>query len=220
MIYVNQGTKYYKGDEYEIKALDNVTIHIEKGEFVAVMGDSGSGKSTLLNMIGGLDELSSGEIYLDNIQITGLSPIRRDNIRKKYVSYVFQHFALLPEFTCYENIELPLLAGNIAKKNRKERIQKIMEELKITRYSHLFPEQLSGGQKQRVAIARALVLDTPVLLADEPTGALDNDNTYRLLNIFKKIHDSGKTIVVVTHSTDVAQCADRIIYLDDGAVME
>lgn len=212
--------KCYYGDEYEIKALEHISFTIEEGEFVAIMGESGSGKSTLLNIIGGLDSASEGTVYIDSIPITELSNAKLDEIRKKYISFVFQHFALLPEFTVYENVEIPLLGKNIKKKERKEQIMTILSELNIEKYKNHFPNQLSGGQQQRVAIARALVSDNPIILADEPTGALDKETSVALMKLLKDINQKGKTILVVTHSDVVAEYADRCIWLNGGLFQE
>lgn len=220
MIRLVDVSKSYIGDSYEIKAVNHASLHIKQGEFVVIMGESGSGKSTLLNMIGGLDYATEGEIYLNGIPITSLHPQKLDEIRKSYISFVFQHFALLPEFSVYENIEIPLLAENIKRKERKERIISVLKKLNMEDYKNKFPDQLSGGQQQRIAIARALVAEHPIILADEPTGALDQKNATLLMEIFKEINKEGKTVVVVTHSNLVAEYADRCIRLADGMVVE
>lgn len=209
-------SKSYLGDEYEIKALDHISFVVNEGEFVAIMGESGSGKSTLLNIIGCLDSASEGMVYIDSVPITELNNAGLDKVRKKYISFVFQHFALLPEFTVYENVEIPLLGKNVKRKERKQKILSILSELNIEQYKNHFPEQLSGGQQQRVAIARALVADSPIILADEPTGALDKETAVALMELLKSIHQKGKTILVVTHSDVVAEYASRCIWLDGG----
>lgn len=209
-------SKSYLGDEYEIKALDHISFVVNEGEFVAIMGESGSGKSTLLNIIGCLDSASEGTVYIDSVPITELTNAGLDKVRKKYISFVFQHFALLPEFTVYENVEIPLLGKNVKRKERKQKILSILSELNIEQYKNHFPEQLSGGQQQRVAIARALVADSPIILADEPTGALDKETAVALMELLKSIHQKGKTILVVTHSDVVAEYASRCIWLDGG----
>lgn len=209
-------SKSYLGDEYEIKALDHISFVVNEGEFVAIMGESGSGKSTLLNIIGCLDSASEGTVYIDSVPITELNNAGLDKVRKKYISFVFQHFALLPEFTVYENVEIPLLGKNVKRKERKQKILSILSELNIEQYKNHFPKQLSGGQQQRVAIARALVADSPIILADEPTGALDKETAVALMELLKSIHQKGKTILVVTHSDVVAEYASRCIWLDGG----
>lgn len=220
MIRLNNVSKVYKGDEYEIKALNQVSFEIREGEFLVIMGESGSGKSTLLNIIGCLDYVTEGEVYINSIDVTKLKGQKLDEIRKKYISFIFQHFALLPEFTVYENVEIPLLANNIRRKERKQKIESVLKELNISSYGNLFPDQLSGGQQQRVAIARALVSDSPIIMADEPTGALDKENAILLMEILKKINKKGNTIVVVTHSNLVASYADRIVKLNGGLIFE
>lgn len=216
MIKLVDVSKSYFGDEYEIKALNHISLEIKAGEFVAIMGESGSGKSTLLNIIGCLDYASEGEVYIDSIPVTKLSGRKLDQVRKKYISFIFQHFALLPEFSVYENVEIPLLASNVKKKERQKKIMSVLTDLKMQEYRDHLPEQLSGGQQQRVAIARALVTDSPVILADEPTGALDKANAVLLMEILEKINKKGKTILVVTHSDLVAGYAERCIQLDGG----
>lgn len=220
MIRLVDVSKSYVGDSYEIKAVNHVSLRIEQGEFVVIMGESGSGKSTLLNIIGGLDHATEGEVYLNGESITSLNSQKLDQIRKSYISFVFQHFALLPEFSVYENIEIPLLAENVKRKERKERILTVLKKLKMEDYRNQFPDQLSGGQQQRVAIARALVTERPIILADEPTGALDQKNAILLMEIFKEINKAGKTVVIVTHSNLVAEYANRCIRLSDGMVVE
>lgn len=216
MIKIEDMSKCYIGDEFEIKALDHVSLEISKGEFVAIMGESGSGKSTLLNIIGCLDYPTEGELYIDSKKVTGLSDQQTDEVRRDYISFIFQHFALLPEFSVYENIEIPLLSQNIKRKERKKKILEALKELNMEKYKNHFPNQLSGGQQQRVAIARALVADSPIILADEPTGALDEKNAIMLMELLTEIHKKGRTVIVVTHSEMVADYAKRRIYLSEG----
>lgn len=220
MIRLVDVSKTYIGDSYEIKAVNHISLQIERGEFVVIMGESGSGKSTLLNLIGGLDCVTEGQVYLDSVPISGLKHEKLDKVRKTYISFIFQHFALLPEFSVYENIEIPLLAENAKRKERKERILSVLKKLNMEEYRNQFPDQLSGGQQQRVAIARALVTDRPVILADEPTGALDRKNAILLMEMLKEINKEGKTVVIVTRSNLVAEYANRCIWLSDGMVVE
>ena len=216
LLEVKNISKTYGSGETAVKALKNVSFSVPKGEYVAIVGESGSGKSTLLNIIGCLDSASEGTVYIDSVPITELNNAGLDKVRKKYISFVFQHFALLPEFTVYENVEIPLLGKNVKRKERKQKILSILSELNIEQYKNHFPEQLSGGQQQRVAIARALVADSPIILADEPTGALDKETAVALMELLKSIHQKGKTILVVTHSDVVAEYASRCIWLDGG----
>lgn len=220
MICLKNVSKRYVGDEYDVLALNQLSLEIQDGEFVAITGASGSGKSTLLNLIGCMDSASEGELYIDSIPLHHASAGKLDQIRKQYISFVFQHFALMPEFTVYENVEIPLLARNYPKKERKERIRGALKRLGIEGYEKKYPDQLSGGQQQRVAIARALVADSPIILADEPTGAIDTKNTQQLMEFLIEINQSGKTVILVTHSDLVAQYAKRVIRLNDGLMIE
>lgn len=220
MICLKNVSKRYVGDEYDVLALNQLSLEIQDGEFVAITGASGSGKSTLLNLIGCMDSASEGELYIDSIPLHHASAGKLDQIRKQYISFVFQHFALMPEFTVYENVEIPLLARNYPKKERKERICGALKRLGIEGYEKKYPDQLSGGQQQRVAIARALVADSPIILADEPTGAIDTKNTQQLMEFLIEINQSGKTVILVTHSDLVAQYAKRVIRLNDGLMIE
>lgn len=220
MITLKNVSKRYSGDEYEVLALNQVSLEIPAGEFLAVTGASGSGKSTLLNIIGCMDRASEGEVYIDSLPLHKAGTSKLDRIRKQYISFVFQHFALLPEFTVYENVEIPLLAQNCPKKQRKERIHRVLEQLGIVDYSKKFPDQLSGGQQQRAAIARALAADHPIILADEPTGAIDTRNAELLMELLTEINQTGKTVIVVTHSDMVAGYAGRVIRLNDGLMIE
>ena len=213
-------SKSYLGDEYEIKALDHISFVVNEGEFVAIMGESGSGKSTLLNIIGCLDSASEGTVYIDSVPITELNNAGLDKVRKKYISFVFQHFALLPEFTVYENVEIPLLGKNVKRKERKQKILSILSELNIEQYKNHFPEQLSGGQ-QRVAIARAMVMKPRVLLCDEPTGNLDTQNSSEVIALLKEASKKyEQTIIMITHNRSIAQTADRVLQVSDGVLTD
>ena len=216
MIELKNISKTYKGKFYEVHALKNINLKIDKGEFVAVMGSSGSGKTTLLNMIGLIDKWDEGEVYIDG------KKVEKKNIqeyRKKYITFVFQHFALIETDTVYENIALPMLARKVPKGKRKETIKTLLSELGINELSRQLPTKISGGQKQRVAIARALASDTEIILADEPTGALDKENTEDIIKILRKLAAKGKTIILVTHDIHVAECADRIIQIENGEIV-
>lgn len=219
MLTLENVTKIYKGDLFETRALQDVSLTVEQGEFVAIMGESGSGKTTLLNIIGGMDTLSSGKYYLQDVAVHECNPAKLDKVRKQYISFIFQHFALMEEYNVFENIEAPLLARNVRKPVRKKKIQELAEKLGIDELLDKYPSQISGGQKQRVAFARALVTNSPVILADEPTGALDEENTQKVMELFKELHNDGKTIVLITHDNMVANYADRIVNLRDGKVI-
>lgn len=219
MLTLENVTKIYKGDLFETKALQDVSLTVEQGEFVAIMGESGSGKTTLLNIIGGMDVLSSGKYYLQDIAVHECKPAKLDRVRKQHISFIFQHFALMEEYNVFENIEAPLLARNVRKSVRKKKIRECAEKLGIEELLDKYPSQISGGQKQRVAFARALVVDNPVILADEPTGALDEENTKKVMALFEALHNDGKTIVLITHDDKVANYADRIVKIRDGKII-
>lgn len=218
MIEIKNLTKVYKGDAFEVVALKNVSLRIEDGEFVSIMGESGSGKSTLLNCIGLIDDFNQGEYMLDGNTIHKLSNKESGIIRKDSISFIFQHFELMRNYTVYENIEIPLLAKNIRKAKRKRMVRERAEQLRVEELLGKYPYQLSGGQQQRIAIARALVADNPYILADEPTGALDSKNSTELMHILKNINETGKTIIMVTHDTKMAEYSDRVIRLEDGQI--
>lgn len=218
MITINNISKIYEGDDYRVAALDTISLKIEEGEYVAVMGPSGSGKTTLLNIIGCMDSPTQGDYYLREKNVSEMLGKELTNIRKEYVSFVFQNFALMPDYTAYENIEVPLLARNVHRKERKERIIKIMEQLGIENLVNKLPSQMSGGQQQRVAIARALVGGNPLILADEPTGALDQNTSKDLMDLFDDMHRDGHTVIIITHDLEVAKRADKIIEIVDGKI--
>lgn len=218
MITLKNVTKIYKGDLFETVALRDVSLTVKEGEFIAIMGESGSGKTTLLNILGGMDSLTSGEYFLQDMEVHKYKANNLDKIRKKYISFIFQHFALMEEYNVFENIEAPLIARNIKKSERKKRIKEIVEKLGIEELLDKYPGQISGGQKQRVAFARALVTECPIILADEPTGALDEDNTKNVMKKFEDLHKEGKTIILITHDRKVAAYAERIIEIKDGHI--
>lgn len=220
MIELNNVTKIYGTKENGTKALDNVCLTIKDGEMVAIMGTSGSGKSTLINIIGGMDKLTSGSylyngIDVGNMNVTGLNKFRKDN-----VSFIFQHFALLNHYSVYENVEVPLRAHRIHRKERKRRIMEKLNMVGIEEQANKLPVEMSGGQQQRCAIARALVYDNQLMVADEPTGALDSNNSNEIMNIFRSINKLGKTVIIVTHDENIAKKCDRIINIEDGKVVE
>lgn len=220
MIKLENITKIYKASNVEKKALDGLSLIINDGEFVAIKGKSGSGKSTLLNIIGCMDTLSEGTYFLDDEDISIASVFKLDKIRKNKISFIFQSYELVEQYTVYENIEIPLLAAKVSPKLRKKKINAIMEQLGIGGLAKKYPKQISGGEQQRTAIARALVSNNQYILADEPTGALDQENSKELMKIFTEIHKMGKTIIIVTHDDDIAAYADRIVIIADGKTVE
>ena len=212
-------TKIYNEKVDDTKALDDVSLKIEDGEFISVMGASGSGKSTLLKIIGCMDSPTSGKYYLDDTEVTAASRSQVHKLRKEKIGYVFQHFALMDYYTAYENIELPLLAANVKRKDRKRIILKQMGHLGILSERNKLPGKMSGGQQQRVAIARALVTNADIILADEPTGALDQKTGHEVLELLKEINKSGKTVIIVTHDEGIAKMTNRIITISDGKIV-
>jgi putative ABC transport system ATP-binding protein len=208
---------YIMGSE-EIHALRGVSIQIERGDYVAIMGPSGSGKSTLMNLIGCLDTPSKGSYLLNNKQVSQMNDNELARIRNEEIGFVFQTFNLLPRATALHNVELPLVYGGIAARDRQDRARKALELVELgDRVTHR-PNQLSGGQRQRVAIARALVNNPSILLADEPTGNLDSKTGVEIMTLFAKLHETGNTIVLVTHEADIAAHAHRTIQIRDGKV--
>ena len=210
--------KYYGVGEGRVKALENVSLEIERGELVAVIGMSGSGKTTLLNILGCMDEPTEGKYYYDDVDVTELTPHQKDMFRKKHIGFVFQDFALLPQYTVYENIELPLIASNVKRTERKKLITDILRQLGIEDQRDKLITKLSGGQKQRCAIARAIVNGSELLLADEPTGALDTKNGEKIMEIFKELNRAGKTVIIITHDMKVAGAFKRVIEIQDGSI--
>lgn len=212
-------SKIYQQDEVQTKSLDAIHLSVRAGEFVAVMGPSGCGKSTLLNILGLLDNPSLGEYYFMNEDVSKYSEKQRASLRKANIGFIFQSFNLIDELTVFENIELPLLYLKMSPKERKEKVQEVMERLKIAYRASFFPQQLSGGQQQRVAVARAIVTEPKLILADEPTGNLDSKNGEEVLNLIRQLNDKGTTIIMVTHSHEHAAQAQRIVNLFDGKVV-
>ncbi len=211
---------YYMGDN-EIHALDGVTFTIFPGEFIALMGTSGSGKTTLLNLIGGLDSITSGSIVLDGINLADMSDKKLTTIRRTKMGFIFQFFNLIPVLSAYENVELPLKVLKVPKKERKERILKLFEELGLADRINNKPDQLSGGQQQRVAIARALALDPSIILADEATGNLDSKTSDGIMKSLVRLNkEYNKTIIMVTHDRHVASYATRILHMHDGQIVK
>jgi putative ABC transport system ATP-binding protein len=208
---------YQMGDE-QIHALRGVSIQIDRGEYVAIMGPSGSGKSTLMNLIGCLDTPSQGRYLLNSKEVSQMNDNELARIRNEEIGFVFQTFNLLPRATALHNVELPLVYAGIAKRDRIERAKAALDRVELTTRMHHRPNELSGGQRQRVAIARALVNNPSILLADEPTGNLDSKTGVEIMSLFEKLHGGGNTIVVVTHEADIAALAHRVISIRDGQV--
>jgi putative ABC transport system ATP-binding protein len=212
--------KTYVLGEISFNALNGITLAIENGEFVSIMGPSGSGKSTLLNMLGCLDTPTSGVYLLNEMNVTRLNKNRQAEIRNKYIGFVFQGFNLLSRTTAIENVELPMIYAGIPSRERKKRAAKALEAVGLGDRKFHLPSQLSGGQQQRVAIARALVNDAPVIIADEPTGNLDSKTSKEVMEIFKNLNDNlQKTIIIVTHEENIAHYSNRIIRFHDGEVI-
>lgn len=211
--------KIFRTEEVETLALNKVSIEVKEGEFVAIMGPSGCGKSTLLNILGLLDNPTSGEYYLNGIEVSRYTEAQWTKLRKGIIGFVFQSFNLIDELNVYENIELPLLYMGVSAAERKKKVQEAMERMAIVHREKHFPQQLSGGQQQRVAIARAVVANPKLILADEPTGNLDSKNGQEVMNLLSELNKEGTTIVMVTHSQHDAGFASRTINLFDGQVV-
>ncbi|QCK14583.1 ABC transporter ATP-binding protein [Mangrovivirga cuniculi] len=211
--------KLYRTEEVETTALNGINIEIKKGEFVAIMGPSGCGKSTLLNILGLLDNPSSGEYHFIDTEVSNHSERQRAKLRKGNIGFVFQSFNLIDELTVFENVELPLLYLKVPSSERKQKVEEVLQRMNIMHRRNHFPQQLSGGQQQRVAIARAIVARPSVILADEPTGNLDSANGEEVMRLLEQLNGEGTTIVMVTHSPHDANYAHRIINLFDGQVV-
>ena len=212
-------SKIYGVGETEVRALVDVNLSVERGEYCAIMGASGSGKSTAMNMIGCLDRPTSGHYYLDNIDVAGLSDAELAHVRNLKIGFVFQQFHLLPQLTALENVMLPMVYAGVEANVRRDRAITALQRVGLENRVNNKPNQLSGGQQQRVAIARAIVNRPVLLLADEPTGALDSRTTQEVMDIFSELNASGITIVMVTHEPDVARQTGRIVWFKDGQVV-
>ena len=219
MIKIENLTKKFVTTEVETIALNNVNLEVADKEFVAIMGPSGCGKSTLLNIMGLLDNPTSGNYLLNNQEVGHLTAKDRTKVRKGNIGFVFQSFNLIDELNVYENVELPLTYMNIAADERKKRVTEILKRMNISHRAKHYPQQLSGGQQQRVAIARAVVCDPKIILADEPTGNLDSKNGQEVMELLTELNKEGTTIVMVTHSQRDASFAGRIINLFDGQIV-
>jgi len=212
-------SKVYTTEEVETTALSNVNVEINAGEFVAIMGPSGCGKSTLLNVIGLLDQPTSGEYFLKDQEVSKYNERQRANLRKENIGFVFQSFNLIDELTVYENVKLPLLYLGVSSADRKERVAEVLDYMGIKHRERHFPQQLSGGQQQRVAVGRAVVAKPNIILADEPTGNLDSAHGNEVMEMLTELNRNGTTIIMVTHSAHDAGFSHRIIHLFDGHVV-
>ena len=218
MIKLENVSKVYKTGDLEVMALSDVNLTIEDGQMLAIMGPSGSGKSTMLNILGLMDNVTSGDYYIDDVKINELKGNKKHDFRKNHISFVFQNFALMNRYNVFENIELPLLAGKVKKRERKKIVEHNMELVGIKELAKKYPHQLSGGQQQRCAIARALASGNDIILADEPTGALDQKTGQDIIDIFKKVNELGKTVIIVTHDSNVANQCKKTIHIVDGKI--
>jgi putative ABC transport system ATP-binding protein len=219
MIKTSDLTKVFRTEEVETTALDKVNLHVKEGEYLAVMGPSGCGKSTLLNILGLLDNPSSGSYIFNGTEVANLKERDRTVFRKGNIGFVFQSFNLIDELNVYENVELPLIYLKMKTSERKKRVEDVLERMKISHRAKHFPQQLSGGQQQRVAIARAVVANPKLILADEPTGNLDSKNGIEVINLLTELNKEGTTIIMVTHNDRDAGYAHRIVNLFDGQVV-
>ena len=219
MIKTEKLSMLFTTEEVQTKALNEITLHVEQGEFVAIMGPSGCGKSTLLNILGTLDSPTSGSYFFEGKQVDKMNENQLTTLRKNNLGFIFQSFNLIDELTVYENVELPLVYMGIKTAQRKEKVNKVLEKVNLLHRANHYPQQLSGGQQQRVAIARAVVTDCKLLLADEPTGNLDSVNGVEVMELLSELNRQGTTIIIVTHSQRDATYAHRIIRLLDGQIV-
>lgn len=212
--------RFYIGKPNELEILHGINLEVERGEFISIVGESGSGKSTLMNIIGALDRPTEGEYRLQGKNIGEAKDRELSSIRNQEIGFVFQTYNLIPRTTALENVELPMLYGKMKKTERRERARELLELVGMKERMLHKPEELSGGQKQRTAIARAMANDPSIILADEPTGALDSETSRRIIDIFHRLHrEQGKTIVLITHSTELAQETDRVVKISDGRIL-
>lgn len=211
--------KIYNPGENEVRALDGITLNVEHGEFLAIVGQSGSGKSTLMNMLGLLDIPTSGTYTLDSVDVKDMTDDELSEIRNKEIGFIFQGFNLIPSLTAVENVELPLVYRGMKKEERNKLAIEALERVGLShRLDHL-PKQMSGGQQQRVAIARAVAARPPIILADEPTGNLDSHSGVEVMKILHELHEEGRTVILITHDNDIASEAERVIKISDGQIV-
>ena len=220
MLKINQLHKSYPIGDSSLHVLKGIDLEVESGEMVAIMGSSGSGKSTLLNIIGMLDEADSGDYILDEVPIKNLTEKKAAVYRNKFLGFIFQSFNLINYKNALENVALPLYYQGLKRKERQEKAKFHLQKVGLLDWAHHLPSELSGGQKQRIAIARALAADPKLLLADEPTGALDTTTSYEIMEFLQQLNDEGKTILIVTHEEDITEMCKRIVRLRDGVIEE
>ncbi|WP_340200374.1 ABC transporter ATP-binding protein [Ascidiimonas sp. W6] len=218
MIEIKNLHKSYRMGSNSLHVLKGIDFSVKEGELVAIMGSSGSGKSTLLNILGMLDEADSGDYMLDNVPIKNLNETKAANYRNKFLGFIFQSFNLINYKSAWENVALPLYYQRVPRKERQQKAIEYLDRVGLKQWATHLPSELSGGQKQRVAIARAMAAEPKVLLADEPTGALDSTTSYEVMDLIQKINDEGNTILVVTHEKDIAHMCKRIVHLKDGII--
>lgn len=220
MIVLKDVTKIYNKGKNEVLALDNISLSIQKGELLSIMGASGSGKTTLLNILGGMDRMENGEYIFDEKNIENLSNRELDIFRSKKIGFVFQQFMLMPDYTVFENVELPLRAQGVRRSKRKKMVMDLLEKVEMDPFFKKFPSELSGGQQQRCAIARALITKPDLILADEPTGALDQKTGREIMQLLINLNNQGKTVVIVTHDPKIAAQTNRTITIEDGKILQ
>lgn len=220
MIKADNIVKIYKNGKLEVKALKGVSFHVEKNEFVAIMGASGSGKSTMMNILGCLDSLSSGKYFLDGEDMSCLNEKKLAYVRNRKIGFVFQSFNLLPKLSALQNVELPMVYAGVHSVERRKRAMAALERVGLGDRSNHKPNEMSGGQRQRVAIARSLVNEPAIILADEPTGNLDSKASVEIMGIFQELNREGATVVMVTHEPDIAQYTKRIVAFRDGEIIK
>lgn len=218
LVEIKDVCKVYNPGENEVRALDNVSVNIDQGEFVAIIGQSGSGKSTLMNMLGCLDVPTSGSYRLHGQDVSSMSDDELSDIRNREIGFIFQGFNLIQNLTAIENVELPLIYRGVSKKTRMELSRKALEKVGLGHRMHHKPAEMSGGQQQRVAIARAIAQAPPVILADEPTGNLDSNSSKEIMGILKELYGEGRTVILITHDNDIAAQARRVITIRDGHI--
>ena len=219
MIKIENLSKIFQTEEIQTKALNNINLNIQSGEFVSIMGPSGCGKSTLLNIIGLLDGFNEGSYQILNQEMANANESKRAKVRKENIGFIFQNFNLIDELSVYDNIELPMIYAKVSSSERKKRVQEIAEKLNIVHRLKHYPQQLSGGQQQRAAVARALVINPKIILADEPTGNLDSTNGNEVMELLTDLHAQGSTILMVTHSAHDASYSEKIILMKDGEIL-